>query len=637
MIPVQPGSAGAIASGSGSQLPVVVGSSAASALNKPAACSSSVEKERDDAALPELPEELPEEVLSGPSNPGKVSRFDRMPSDVCMDGAYGLETPAGCTRVIAPPLAQAYADSRRRLSGEQLLRRYERMSAQLQCAPLNSLNRVLPVFAISTRRQEMRREDAASTQNETESLSLAEMGSSPRDSVNEPHDNNRSELPADQTARAENAHNFAAECRLAENAAIARAEAAEQRLAALEAQMSALNRASVPADGDPGPSTRVPESDPVDPAPAAAAGANMAELPSALRTALEESTADRTSEQISRFEAALMNVLANTVASQVVRSEPKTRPSDVGLSDFTGASSSSATVIEPEFYPRLLLWLEESEQLLRNSGLSTVEQIRTLFAHLNGAARKQFTTRWRNLDFSTMSMNEAKEKIFALVPNHQTHFTRAAMDMKFKAHRLASDLDRFALYASHGDLPVDGYHFWYRMIQDKLLEACPDLFRLASEHFGKRIEFDPAMAFASMIEHFMDIVLAVQTELKTQLLGEKRSRPFGGAEPKKADKMPKMTHSKPSTAKAVNLNDDFYLARKVGMCFGCGKLYPAAVGKGDKYDKGAHDQVCRKKFVRGVCTDEFKAAIAKWRKLVDAGKSANEINKLANSQRPKAE
>jgi hypothetical protein len=167
----------------------------------------------------------------------------------------------------------------------------------------------------------------------------------------------------------------------------------------------------------------------------------MVALPSALRTALEESTADRTSEQIARFEAALMNVLANTVASLVVRSEPKRHPSDVGLSDFTGASSNSATVIEPELHPRLLLWFEESEQLLRNSGLSTAEQLRTLFAHLNGTARKQFTTRWRNRDFSNMSMADAKEKIFALVPNHQTHFSRAAMDTKFKTHRLPSDLD----------------------------------------------------------------------------------------------------------------------------------------------------------------------------------------------------
>jgi hypothetical protein len=381
-------------------------------------------------------------------------------------------------------------------------------------------------------------------------LALADMVSSPRDSVNEPQDNDRSDLSADQTARAENAHHFAAECRLEENAAITRAEAAEQRLVAHEAQISALSGAAVPVDGAPGSSTCVPESYPVDPAPAAA-GANMAALPLALRTALEESTADRTSGQIACFEAALMNVLANTMASQVVRSEPKKGPSDVGLSDFTGASSISATVTEPDFYSRLILWLEKSEQLLTNSALPTVEQIRTLFVHLNGAASKQFATRGRNLDFSNMSTAHDKEKIVALVPNHQSYFSRAAMDMKFKTRRLASDVDRFALYASHGDLPVDVYHFWYRMIPNKLLEAWPDLLHLVSEQCGKRIEFDLDMEFAPMIEHFMDIVLAVQTELKTQMLGEKRSRPFGAAESKWVDKIPKTTHAKRSTAKAA--------------------------------------------------------------------------------------
>jgi hypothetical protein len=87
---------------------------------------------------------------------------------------------------------------------------------------------------------------------------------------------------------------------------------------------------------------------------------------------------------------------------------------------------------------------------------------------------------------------------------------------------LASDLDKFALYAVHGDLPVDGHHFWYRMIQDKLLEAAPALFRLAAEHFGKQVEFEPTMKFAEMIDKFMDLVLAVQTELQTRLVGGKR-------------------------------------------------------------------------------------------------------------------
>jgi hypothetical protein len=49
------------------------------------------------------------------------------------------------------------------------------------------------------------------------------------------------------------------------------------------------------------------------------------------------------------------------------------------------------------------------------------------------------------------------------------------------------------------------------------------------------------------------------------------------------------------------------------------------------HDKHAHDQLCRKKLFRGVCTDEFKAAIGKGRKLADAGKSPNGISKLRGS------
>jgi hypothetical protein len=52
----------------------------------------------------------------------------------------------------------------------------------------------------------------------------------------------------------------------------------------------------------------------------------------------------------------------------------RVRPSDIGLTEFSGAHDKFATVIEPEFYPRLLLWLEESENLLRNSGLPVMSR-----------------------------------------------------------------------------------------------------------------------------------------------------------------------------------------------------------------------------------------------------------------------
>jgi hypothetical protein len=353
-----------------------------------------------------------------------------------------------------------------------------------------------------------------------------------------------------------------------------------------------------------------------------------------MREALEDAHEERTANLLARFGESLAKSLTGhvqqAVHSQMVRPSPGVRPSEIGLSQFSGASSKMATVIEPEFYPRLLLWLEESEHLLRNSGLSTVQQIRTLFANLTGAARKQFTTRWRNLDFSAMTMLDAKEKVFALVPNHQTHFSRAAMDMTFTPANLASDLDRFALYASHGDLPVNGHHFWYRLIQEKLLEACPDLFRLAAEHFGKRVEFKPDMNFNTMIEQFMDVVLAVQTELKAQLLCHKRG--YDGTPTNDKSKKPKLPPKDKSVDKSTDLKDDFSLARQVGMCFGCGTVYP--VGRnGKRFDKNAHDSVCKKKFARGVVTEEFTSAIAKWRNYVSEGKSLDEIKRIADASR----
>ena len=351
---------------------------------------------------------------------------------------------------------------------------------------------------------------------------------------------------------------------------------------------------------------------------------------SQLRDELEGSQEERTARIIEQFGAALAKSLAQTVNTQMVRPSTGAKPSEIGLSDFSGASYKLATVIEPEYYPRLLLWLEESEHLLRNSGLSTVQQVRTLFAHLTGAARKQFTTRWRNLDFASMTMTDAREKIYALVPNHQTHFSRAAMEMNFRVDNLASDLDRFALYATHGDLPVNGHHFWYRMIQDKLLDACPDLFRLAAEHFGKRIEFDSSMTFNCMIERFMDIVLAVQTELKAKLVGHKRGRHDDGAGNDKFKKA-RGPHDS-SKSRLHDLTDDFTLARTVGMCFGCGQLYPKGVRDG-RYDKKAHDAVCMKPFAKGIVNSEFSTAIKKWRKLVSDGKDVAELKSVANSER----
>jgi hypothetical protein len=43
--------------------------------------------------------------------------------------------------------------------------------------------------------------------------------------------------------------------------------------------------------------------------------------------------------------------------------------------------------------------------------------------------------------------------------------------------------------------------------------------------------------------------------------------------------------------------------------------------------------VCKKKFARGVVTEEFTSAIAKWRNYVSEGKSLDEIKRIADASR----
>jgi hypothetical protein len=102
------------------------------------------------------------------------------------------------------------------------------------------------------------------------------------------------------------------------------------------------------------------------------------------------------------------------------------------------------------------------------------------------------------------------------------------------------------------------------------------------------------MKFVDVIHKFMDIVLAVQTELRTRLVGGKRGRFSTAASPSKPST--KQARVAPRGGKPSDLNDSFTLARKLGLCFGCGQLYPKG-RDGRPYDRVAHDRGCRKKFL----------------------------------------
>jgi hypothetical protein len=77
-------------------------------------------------------------------------------------------------------------------------------------------------------------------------------------------------------------------------------------------------------------------------------------------------------------------------------------------------------------------------------------------------------------------------------------------------------------------------------------------FRVASEHVGNHVEFEYNMALAPMIERRMDIVLAMQDELKTQVLGAKRPRPLEGEEQHRAARVARPTHASTSTTGQAN-------------------------------------------------------------------------------------
>jgi hypothetical protein len=114
-------------------------------------------------------------------------------------------------------------------------------------------------------------------------------------------------------------------------------------------------------------------------------------------------------------------------------------------------------------------------------------------------------------------------------------------------------------------------------------------------------------------------------------VGGKRGRSPTSATPSKPPT--KQARVAPRGGKPYELNDHFTLARKLGLCFGCGQFYPKD-GDGRPYDRVAHDRGCRENFVRGIVNDEFTAGISKWSILYSSGLcSDQDLVEMANSKR----
>lgn len=319
--------------------------------------------------------------------------------------------------------------------------------------------------------------------------------------------------------------------------------------------------------------------------------------------------AEATDKLMKQLQRQVMDSMVRSLPGNHVQhaSQPRLRPSDLGLVDFHGARDSHATVVDVSEYPKLLLWVESTSQILMNSGLDESTQVRVMFSHLKGAARESYISLWRDAGLSACNMTELKSRIMGLVPSHKTHFTREALNMTFHSDKLASDIDRFTLYATNGDLPCDGYHFWYHVLIEKVIAASPDLFKQASELFNKTFTFTPTKTFKSHVRELIDLVMLVQSHLKAQLSG-KRAR-ADNAHDGGAAKKAKAGPSKPRQGIPTN---DKVLAKAIGMCFGCGKLMPSG-----KAGFTAHMAACKKKYVPGVVSEEFSNAIAHVRRIAD--------------------
>ena len=113
----------------------------------------------------------------------------------------------------------------------------------------------------------------------------------------------------------------------------------------------------------------------------------------------------------------------------------------------------------------------------------------------------QFGTRMH--DVQRWTLPQARAKIASLVPEHGSLFTKKALDMQFSAKTTQDDVQRFSLYTTHGEMPVDGMRFVFEVLQTKMLDACPNMFATAQSAYNLRFEmrdtFEQTVADATRI------------------------------------------------------------------------------------------------------------------------------------------
>jgi hypothetical protein len=116
-----------------------------------------------------------------------------------------------------------------------------------------------------------------------------------------------------------------------------------------------------------------------------------------------------------------------------------------------------------------------------------------LVGALSGAAQRALQRKYqaRKHEIGTWTMAQAKTEIASLVPDHKTLFTKQALNMTFNAKHLVNDIQKYGLYMQHGEMEVDNKQLAFEMLQEKMLDACPDIFSVAQSAFNLRFDFKP--------------------------------------------------------------------------------------------------------------------------------------------------
>ena len=325
--------------------------------------------------------------------------------------------------------------------------------------------------------------------------------------------------------------------------------------------------------------------------------------------------------ELAELKALVQNTNGQASAQQGAAAPPSTvrvTPKDVHLEKFSGNRDACAHVITEDQFLPLLEWLQACEFTLVTSRLPSDLHVPVLVSHLTGAAKRAFLRRWGTLDASVMhawSLKDAKIAIASLVPNHKVQFTKLAFDMQFSAHSLANDLQKFALYMQHGELPADNSRYVFDRLQEKMQRAVRDIFSTASGLYNKPFVFKPT--FAEIMRDAIDIVSTLQVNGK---LVSKRGRDETDSNQetrplKKGNKrlqVPRGAQPPRQRGNSSKRREFMELARRFNRCFGCGKHVEGAQIASHREPSSRNPQ-------------EFSKRMGQVKRLVDAGREA-EVN-----------